>query len=298
MNRLQWAIAGIVHELDIFFAFSWRDWSTTLIPGSIWGVGAAVASPPSPPTALFYRFPRLILWVTFFVYFFTLSNQIVGVDEDRVNKPDRPIPSGKVTLAGAKRRVIVVLGAFLVVSMVSPRLLPEWICWVLTTGFLCFTSAGNHWFGKNNVGMTLGTWALLSASWRSISPYTPRTQDDIVGIALWTGLSIQLQDLRDLGGDLATGRKTMAVVYGDILARRIIAYFILPAAIAVLWFWSILAVAPISLIVVHVFLGYRVVHAAGGPRYDHKTYMMWTYAFCFVIALLAFKDVCPTWLLF
>jgi 4-hydroxybenzoate polyprenyltransferase len=163
---------------------------------------------------------------------------------------------------------------FLVVAMISPSLLPESICWVLTTGFLCLTSAGNHWLGKNNVGMTLGTWALLSASWKSISPHTPQAQEYILGIALWTGLSIQLQDLRDFDGDLAMGRKTMAIVYGDILARRIITYVLLPSAIGMLWFWNILAIAPISLTIMHIFLSYRVMHTAGGPRYDHKTFMV------------------------
>jgi 4-hydroxybenzoate polyprenyltransferase len=237
-------------------------------------MGAAVASQPSSPTVLYYRFPRLIIWVTLFIYFFTLSNQIVGVDEDRVNKPDRPIPSGKVSLGSAKCRAMVVLAMFLLVAAISPSLLPESICWVLTTGFLCLTSAGNHWLGKNNVGMTLGTWALLSASWKCISPHTPQAQEYILGIALWTGLSIQLQDLRDFDGDLAMGRKTMAIVYGDILARRIITYVLLPSAIGMLWFWNILAIAPISLTIMHIFLSYRVMHAAGGPRYDHKTFMV------------------------
>ncbi|KAJ7131500.1 hypothetical protein C8R43DRAFT_957000 [Mycena crocata] len=253
MGRLQYTIACIANEFNIFFAFSWRDWSTSLIPGSIWGMGAALQPGAPSLISLTYRFPRLILWVTFFVYFFTLANQIVGVDEDRINKPDRTIPSGKVTVASAKGRAIVVLAAFLGTAMISPRVLPETVCWVLTTAFHCLTPAGNHWLGKNNVGMSLGT---------------PTT-----GTALWLGQSIHIQDLRDIDGDRATGRKTMAVTYGDIITRRIIAFFLLPSALTILWFWDIFAVAPISLIVVHIALGFRVMHG-DSPRFDHKTYMV------------------------
>ncbi|KAJ7743493.1 UbiA prenyltransferase family [Mycena maculata] len=289
MNLL---ITPLFAELDIFFAFSWRDWSTTIIPGSIWGVGAAVTSQRPLPTALF-PFPRLLIWLTLFIYIFTLTNQIVGVDEDRLNKPDRPIPSGKVTLASARARAIVVLAAFLGIAMISPSVLPESIGWVLMTGFLCFTAAGNHWFGKNMIGMTAGTWALLSGAWKLIHPCTPQTRDHIVGTALWFGLSLNLQDLRDFAGDLATGRKTLPIVYGNLLARKIIAFFLIPSAMAVLWWWNILSIAPASLTIAHVVLGYRVMHSAGGPRYDHKTFMFHTYIFCFIIACLALPDFLP-----
>ncbi|KAJ6564950.1 UbiA prenyltransferase family-domain-containing protein [Mycena vulgaris] len=295
MPRLLRAISRISVELDIFFAFSWWDWSTTIIPGCIWGIGAALAGQVSP-TSILYRFPRLIVWLTLFIYLFNLSNQIVGISEDCVNKPNRPIPSGKVTLAGAKRRAVVVLVAFLAIGTISPCLLPESICWALATGFLSWTSAGHHWFGKNTVALIPGTWALLSGSWRSVSALTPAAKGYIYGMALWSALLTNIQDLRDVIGDRATGRRTLAVVFGPVRARRIITGGTIPAAIWVLWAWNILAVAPVSITVAHVFLGYRVISAEAGPRYDHKTYMMYTYLFCLTLALLAVQDVIPVWL--
>ncbi|KAJ7436990.1 UbiA prenyltransferase family-domain-containing protein [Mycena galericulata] len=292
MTRLDNSILRVSNELDIFFAFSWRDWSTTIIPGSIWGIGAVLATQLPLSTALL-PFPRLLLWLTLFIYFFTLTNQIVGVDEDRINKPDRPIPSGKVTLASAKYRAIVVLAGFLGIAMISPSVTLETICWALTTGFLCFTSAGNHWFGKNMIGMTAGTWALLSGTWKIIHPCSPATRDHIIGTALWFGLSLNLQDLRDFDGDLATGRKTLPIMCGNLLARRIIAFVLIPSAMVILWLWNIPTLAPVSLMIAHIMLCYRVMHSAGGPRYDHKTYMLHTYIFCFIITRLAFHDFLP-----
>ncbi|TFK56346.1 hypothetical protein OE88DRAFT_5141 [Heliocybe sulcata] len=195
----------IIREFDVFFAFSWRDWSTTLIPGSILAI-AAVRSTNLPLPTTIFNYARLVIWLTHFVYLITLSNQVTGVEEDRVNKPDRPIPSGKVTLDGAKVRLAVVAMAFAMMGVTFPDILEETICWVVTVGFLSLTSAGKHWVGKNLVGMTTGTWALLRASWKIMAPIAPTNERHILAIALWAGTFAQVQDIRDTKGDAAVGR--------------------------------------------------------------------------------------------
>lgn len=266
-------IARISRELDLFFAFSWRDWSATIIAGSLWAVGAVLSAPISPPVLL-YRFPRLVIWLSLYVYSFNLWNQIIGVSEDRLNKPDRPIPSGKVTPAGARRRAIVVVVAFLAIGMISPEVIVETICWIITTSWGCWASAANHWLGKNGVMMSIGTWALLSGAWKCLASYTPQTQGYILAFSLWTGTMTNIQDMRDVAGDRAIGRKTMPIVYGDIAARRIITFLGIPLGLLMLWLGSVLATAPATLTLAHILLGYRVMHASEGPRYDHKTYMV------------------------
>jgi len=278
---------SVVRELDIFLGFSWRDWSTTIIPGSIFAVGAMRSASLSLPSTI-SKYLLLVSWLTPYIYFFNLSNQITGVDEDRINKPDRPIPSGKVTLEGAKWRWVIALSAFLGVAVFEPRLLPETICWVFTVAFLCLTSAGNHWFGKNCVAMTTGTWALLSASWKAIALVTPKSERYVLAVAIWAGLMTHIQDLRDIKGDAAVGRKTMPLVFGDGASRYIITFLLMPASFWVLWRGEIVPIAPFTLTAVHLFLGYRIMQA-GGPRYDHKTYMIYTYIFCLILAITAGK---------
>lgn len=217
----------------------------------------------------------LLSWLTPYVYFFNLSNQITGVDEDRIDKPDRPIPAGIVTLDGARRRWILALSAFLLVAAFKPILLPETISWVFTTAFLSLTSAGNHWFGKNCVAMTVGAWSLLNGSWKAIAPWTPKSQRFAIAVAVWAGLLVQIQDLRDIKGYAVVGRKTMPLVFGERATRWIITLLLLPASIWVLWIGDIVPIAPKTLTAVHLFLGYRILNA-GGSRYDHKTYMVST----------------------
>jgi 4-hydroxybenzoate polyprenyltransferase len=209
----------------------------------------------------------------------------MGVDEDRINKPDRPIPAGIVTLEGARWRWVIALSVFLLVAAFKPMLLPETIGWVFTEAFLCLTSAGNHWFGKNCVAMAAGTWSLLNASWKAIAPLTPRSLRFVIAMSVWVGLLAQIQDLRDVKGDAVVGRKTMPLVFGETATRWIITLLLLPASFWVLWIGGIVPIAPKTLAAVHLFLGYRVLNTRGS-HYDHKTYMVSSCSISFVIKLI------------
>ncbi|KAA1470692.1 hypothetical protein DENSPDRAFT_713581 [Dentipellis sp. KUC8613] len=273
----------VAREVDVFMGFSWRDWSTTLIPGSLFAFGA-LRTLPLADAVRSYLF--LVTWLTPYIYFFNLSNQITGVDEDKINKPDRPIPSGKVTLAGAQRRWAAALSVFVGVAAYAPALMPATLCWILTIAFLILTPGGDHWFGKNNVAMATGTWALLQASWVAIAPTTPKVEVYIYAVSAWAGLITHIQDLRDLKGDIAVGRYTLPIAFGDRGSRLIISFVFIPMAVYVLHLAGIMRLAPVTLSVLHVILMYRVLRM-GGPRYDHKTYMFYTYIFCLILAFTA-----------
>ncbi|KAF9064519.1 hypothetical protein BDP27DRAFT_1181106, partial [Rhodocollybia butyracea] len=74
--------------------------------------------------------------------------QIAGVEEDLINKPDRPIPSQKITVFEAKLRWALALTAFISLAVYKPTLRPETICWILTVALTCATPLGKHWFVK------------------------------------------------------------------------------------------------------------------------------------------------------
>ncbi|KIK60219.1 hypothetical protein GYMLUDRAFT_168457 [Collybiopsis luxurians FD-317 M1] len=222
---------------------------------------------------IFRRYLYLILWLTAFIYFFDLSNQITGVDEDRINKPDRPLPSGKVTLAGAKKRWVVSLLAFLAITLYHPILLTETISWIIVVYFLEATSFGDHWFVKSCLAMGAGTWALLRGSWKAIAPLTPLAERYVLAMSLWTGLLTHIQDLRDIKGDAAIGRQTLPIAIGDSQSRWVITLSLMPVSLVGLWIGGILALAPVPIVGAHVFLGYRIIQKRGA-LYDHKTYMV------------------------
>ncbi|KAE9408736.1 hypothetical protein BT96DRAFT_1013349 [Gymnopus androsaceus JB14] len=258
----------VAREIDIFLGFTWRDWSTTLIPCSLFSIGAMRTLPWTFDTFQSYLF--LIFWLTAWIYFFTLSNQITGVEEDRINKPDRPLVTGKVTMAGAKKRWVLALTAFLSIAVYEPTLLPETVIWILDTAVLVATPFGDHWFNKN---------CIRDGSERSV-----------LAVSLWTGLLINVQDLRDVKGDVAIGRKTLPIAIGVPESRRIITFLLIPVSLMTLYMGGILSLAPFPLVAVHVFLGYRIL-LEKGALYDHKTYMIWTYIFCLILAFTALEGI-------
>ncbi|KZT22662.1 hypothetical protein NEOLEDRAFT_1180741 [Neolentinus lepideus HHB14362 ss-1] len=194
----------------------------------------------------------------------------MSIDED---KPDRPIPSGKITMDSAKARWAVVLWGFMMMGVSYSHVLAETLCAVLTVAFLNMTSSGNHWFGKNCVAMTAGMWAVLSASWKIITPLPTTDRSYILTIAVWCGTLMQIQDIRDVEGDAKVGRRTLPLVFGDGVSRKMIAFGLIPAAFWILYTGGLAVVAPTSLAVAHLYLGYRILQSHG-PCYDHKTCMV------------------------
>ncbi|KAF9073088.1 hypothetical protein BDP27DRAFT_1445258 [Rhodocollybia butyracea] len=120
--------------------------------------------------------------------------------------------------------------------------------------------------------MATGTWALLGGSWKAIAPLTPRTEHFILTISLWAGVLTSIQDLRDMKGDAAVGRQTLPLVLGSSRCRWTITFFLTPASLLVLWG------------------GYRVMNDKGS-YHDHKTYMIYSYTFCLILAVTALEGL-------
>jgi geranylgeranylglycerol-phosphate geranylgeranyltransferase len=79
-------------------------------------VGAFVSRPPSIPTG------QLLLgfFTGFFICAYSMVvNDVYDIEVDRVNRPDRPIPSGKVSVQDANRVSYVALGAGLACAALS-----------------------------------------------------------------------------------------------------------------------------------------------------------------------------------
>lgn len=258
----------VTSELRLFFNFTWRDWSATIIPSLI--VATCAVQHASLPA---WNVVRFIPWIVCYVYFFDLSNQIVGIEEDRINKPDRPLPSGQITIQGAKRRWAIVLAAFLCIALLNAKLIAPTFTWVAMTAFLSLTPFGGHWFWKNAAAIGVGTWTLLNGVYSTVAEATPLEKRIFAVIAVWAAPAAQIQDIRDIDGDRAIGRKTLPIVAGAEQSRWLISFVCLPFSYAVLWAGGLISAAPVSLTAGHTLLAYRVLRGADA-RYDHKTYMV------------------------
>ncbi len=187
-------------------------------------------------------------------------NQIADLEADRLNKPHRPLPSGRVTVRGAWRHAILlyVLGVapvWLIVPYPSTSLAQRMAAPILDHGafFLYAAAAVATWvYSLPSWGRTkrFGVWAnvtiaiprglwLKVAGWGIVAPI-------IYAEAWWIGLIFGLfllgasstKDFSDMEGDAATGIHTLPVKYGVHRTARMIApSFVLPWLLIPLGTW-------------------------------------------------------------
>jgi 4-hydroxybenzoate polyprenyltransferase len=156
--------------------------------------------------------PAVSVYSLLAIYVFDLSNQITGVPEDRINKPARPLVTGLLSLRGAWIRLAAAT-AFLLLTGQRLGIIHLALLWAVVTG------ANNHLGLARRpvckplvVGVQAGI-QLLSA-WHIGGGRTDRFLPCAVALSVLLALLMPLQDLRDIKGDRAVGRRTLPIAYG------------------------------------------------------------------------------------
>ena len=110
-------IHQILDEIYTIWLVTRNDLKSIVFPESAFGICSALAGPMmttnQSPNALniLKQVPRVVLWVWINVLIFDLANQRLphSIIEDSVNKPWRPIPSGRMTACQARRLLLAVI---------------------------------------------------------------------------------------------------------------------------------------------------------------------------------------------
>jgi 4-hydroxybenzoate polyprenyltransferase len=161
-----------------------------------------------------------VVYFALFIYQFNVSNQINGLEEDKIDKPDRPIACGLVSLEEAQLRYVSLVSAYLILG--SALNVFWWtILWVIVTYLHNTKGWDKNWFTKNVVAMSLGIFSQLGAAWCIIAPLTATVSTWIIAVGLWIGFTSAIQDFRDQEGDQLSDRKTLPLLVGDSNARKI-----------------------------------------------------------------------------
>ncbi|KAJ6482464.1 UbiA prenyltransferase family-domain-containing protein [Mycena sanguinolenta] len=279
---------AIEHELRVFWAFTWRDWSASLIPGAMYTIAALRSLDSLSSELVIQALTRSLVYFLLYIYSFDIANQINGVAEDRINKPDRPLASGLTTLQGAYVRWYATTILHLVISA-AWDVLPWTALWVFITVYTSFYGGDKHWFTKNLGFMSIGSLCLLHGAWGLVAPITGRQWRWALLLSGVFGIVASVQDMRDMEGDEIAGRRTLPIVLGNNF-RWVMAALIC-AAPAVCWqleffqytHWLV-GVCGVLLSLAMFYMAYRV-HQGGSSRYDHKTYMILTYIYCGCVAV-------------
>lgn len=268
------ACRAVVNEIQISCCFISNDVWTTVLPATAFVLAAGRHSGHSGGRiAVDFLCGALYFWL--YIYGFTLTNQLYGVEEDRVNKPFRPLVTGRSSYRGAQRRAVVVLLLFPLVAWWFGVLF--WaLAWEATYLLTNVARWERHWFLKN-LSMGIGVTVQLAAAWSIVTPLTPLAWRWVMTLAVSIWLLIPLQDLRDVKGDLVNDRKTFPIALGERFTRVYLAtgFALLPVVVHLLLVapdrssWGLLLDAVLAAI--SWLVAVRVV-TRRAPEEDHVTY--------------------------
>lgn len=279
-------------ELYIGWRFMQNDIWAGVIPGLAFTVVALRQAPGTAADAA-RTLPGSLLYFCLYLYGHTLANQLVGIEEDRINKPERPLPSGLVSAAGAAWRLAIVTGLFLGLGLGLGVL--RWAAlWAVTYLLLNFYGH-RHWFFKNSLPMSIGATAMLCAAWEMVLPMSRTSWHAVLTISGFVALTSPIQDFRDIAGDRVMGRKTLPISLGERPARILVSVALfgwLLVAFALLMRPALVtlggAVFAAALVVLESVVAVRLL-CRRGPAADHRTYRLYEYLYClYVVSALAF----------
>ncbi len=279
-------LAGTLRELTIQWHFNRYDLSSAMFPGLIFAL-AAWHTPQATKSLL-----EVLLYGVFYFFLFShifcVSNQIAGLEEDRLNKPDRLLVVGAVSLRGAWVRWIIGMLLFALVGWLLDVLI--WtLLWQIIVCLHNFMGWSKHWFTKN-LSLSLGVIAQLAAAWQFVAPLSQEVWGWILFAALVTLSHASIQDLRDIAGDRTVGRRTLPIALGENFSRVFlaIAFALLPLLSYIVLLapagsgWHVLVCAGLTA-AINLLIAVRVLFLRN-LQADHRTYMFFTYWYCLTLA--------------
>ena len=140
-------------------------------------------------------------------------NDVCDVEIDRVNRPNRPIPSGRVSVRGATRFAFVAItGGLVLAFLVGPAAFGVALAAALLLAFYAIALKatpllGNLVVGLLSAGAYFAGGIAVDAARYALVP--------LVFIFLFTVVREIIKDIEDLEGDRRAGARTLPVALGE-----------------------------------------------------------------------------------
>ncbi|KAF3053854.1 hypothetical protein E8E11_011161 [Didymella keratinophila] len=211
----------VTYHLKTVLLFTSDQVLDTVIPGTAFGTLAALSGstldlPDQPCSPILGRSFAVFIWLWFVILQFCVQNQRSpgSVAEDTINKPWRPIPSGRMTSEQANKLlswVNIAAGLLSYYLDVLPIFM-VYMCLITAYNDLgggnksgivrnLFCGAGFSCYFGGALSIALGPHNMSTAAWQWTFLVT-------FGILATT---IQTQEFRDEVGDKARGRRTLVI---------------------------------------------------------------------------------------
>jgi len=270
------------YHLKSIWLFTFSDLKTIVLPQTIFGILNATYAPifgfyPSSSITVDRIFATgFWIWANLLPFVIDNQRQEASIEEDRLNKPWRPMPSKRLLPRQAKQLMFAFYGIASIASIslggvrqcISLMLLGFWYndpggaarCvsrnLINACGFVCFASGAMEVAlgGTLPLSKTLAQWLL------------------VIGGVVFT--TVQLQDLQDQAGDRSCGRSTLPILVGDWNSRWMTALpmgfwcFFCP------WFWRVRQVESLLFAAMGFVIAFRTM-SLRKPVNDKTTFKLW-----------------------
>lgn len=173
-----------------------------------------------------------------------LANQRLpsSIPEDAINKPWRPLPSGRLTPTHARRLLLVTIPVVLAAAAWLGALNEAAAIVILSWMYNDLAAADENWYIRNLMNalafvcFSSGATRVACDGAHSLNP-TAYIWLAIIGCTIVS--TLQLQDLYDQEGDAVRGRSTAPLVLGDWVARWTVAIPVCIWAVVCPLFWRV-----------------------------------------------------------
>ncbi|KAF8998254.1 UbiA prenyltransferase family [Cyathus striatus] len=227
-----------------------------------------------------YTFFIAFLWLELHLLAFDIKNQLIGVDEDRICKPYRPFPSGRITLPQGNALYYSVVAICFLFSLFHGLLLVTSVYFLATVSYNEFELSANP-IAKSPVGAIgymcycWGTTYILghhvSLSMTSVKA--------IVASGLIFSLTGHAQDFRDRSGDALLGRKTIPIVFSQFTARWSLVFFMFGFTWGLIIIWGPPMIVSVIFFLLSAICSFQFLndHSEVSDRKSFKWYEAWIY---------------------
>ncbi|KAI6138756.1 UbiA prenyltransferase family [Pisolithus thermaeus] len=262
------SFSRLAFHLETIYLFTRSDYKTMFFPVTIFAVAIA-------PSVGVKQLIHGALWVWIHMLQFNLSNQAHSAHEDAINKPWRPLPSGRITVDEISRfRWLLLIVCLCLSGWHGAGVLSASAAFSLAEilhedlRFNLDPVLRNHCNVGGYLALELGATIILSSK-------TSVDRTSLVAL-LSSGLllvtTIHAQDFADVNGDSLSGRRTFPIIAPE--GSRLYMLAALPIwSIALSMFWGLGPLCGI-LFLAGLFVGSRY-YQFRDERHDQSSYLIY-----------------------
>ena len=236
-----------------------------------------------------------MLWNWLNLFLFDIDNQFQpgSIVEDSVNKPWRAIPSGRLSAHQARRLLLFTIPTVFAATLYLGGTRPAVTLAVMTWMYNDLNGADDSLITRNLLNglgyMCYSSGSMIVAAGYGVYEPNETAQQWLVIIGWIIFTTLQMQDMADVEGDAARGRRTVPLVFGDAVARYSIVVPLLSWSLFCPYFWQLSPIGYVCPLTAGSFFSFRLLTKRSVAA-DGVTWKFWCLWMTTIYLLPLWKD--------